>query len=93
VTKHDICQHFGIGGGTFETWRHRKIIPPPYGGKTRQAFYGQAHIDAIQAHFDLRHHNVSTKEAVAFCLEAGITLPQYVAWREKSLREFRLGIA
>jgi transposase-like protein len=92
VTVTDICQRYGISPHTLAKWRERGLVPRPFGWG-RGTHYGQIHIEAIEAHLAIKHNNVSIAQAVAYCKEAGITLPEYVKTREQSIRHFGLGVA
>ena len=93
MTIHDLAQRFNVSPRTIHKWRRRGIIPPPLGGR-RHARYGVAHVEAIVAWQALRHHFVSGSEALAHCRENGITLAQYLAQREASVRAFGImGVA
>jgi DNA-binding transcriptional MerR regulator len=88
----ELCSRFGVTRHTVHSWRRRGVIPPPY-GKSKGAFYGRVHVEAIEAHRALQHNNVSTKDAIAFCRESGITLTQYIKTREEAIQTFGIGIA
>jgi hypothetical protein len=92
VTIQDLCDRFGVSPRTIHCWRTRHGFPPPTGGR-RHARYGRVHIEWIVAWQALHHHFVSGQQAVAHCREEGITLPQYVAERERAVRDFGIGVA
>jgi DNA-binding transcriptional MerR regulator len=87
----ELADRFGVSLWTIQTWRKRRIIPPPY-GKNKGAWYGRAHIEAIEAYRALQHNNVTAREAVDYCHETGQTLPQYLKIREASIRTFGIGV-
>ena len=88
----DLCDRFGVTRNTVHSWRKRGVIPPPY-GSGKGAWYGRAHVEAIEAHRALQHNKVSTTDALIFCRETGITLVQYIQQREAAIRSFGIGIA
>jgi DNA-binding transcriptional MerR regulator len=88
----DLCERFRVTRNTVYSWRRRGILPPPY-GKTKGAFYGTAHVEAIEAHRALQHNKTSTKDAVEFCHDSGMSLRTYVQHREEAIRTFGIGIA
>lgn len=92
MTIDEICSRFNISRRTFRYWKREGIIPPAY-GTTRNAWYGQAHIQAIQAHLYLKHTHVVIKDAVALCKEEGISLPEFVEKRKQALIDFPMGVA
>jgi DNA-binding transcriptional MerR regulator len=88
----ELADRFGVSTLTIKSWKQRGIIPPPY-GKNKGAWYGRAHVEAIEAHLALQHNNVSSPAAAAYCREAGITPLQYLRLREQSIRTFGIGVA
>ncbi len=94
MTIRELAERFGVSHRTIHKWRMRGIIPPPFGSRRGPAcYYGQAHIEAIVAWQALHHHFVTGSAALAYCAEAGITLPEYLAEREASVRDFGIGVA
>lgn len=92
MTSRELAARFGVSRRTIHDWIQRGIIPRPR-GYGRWARYGVEHVDAIQAYLALRHHFVSGAAALAHCREHGITLNQYLRERERSVREFGIGVA
>lgn len=94
MTIHELCQRFGITPSTFYVWRRRGIVPPPRGPKRGPGVrYSQEHVAAIEAWLALRHHFVSGSAALAYCRATDITLAQYLAEREASIKLFGIGVA
>ncbi len=94
MTSRDLGERFGVSYRTIQHWRRVGVIPPPFGSKRGPGcYYGQPHIEAIIAWQALHHHFVSGKEAIAHCREKGITLAQYLAEREASVKTFGIGVA
>ena len=94
MSAYELAERFGVSRRTIHEWRRRGIIPPPLGGKRGPtARYGQMHVEAILAWRALRHHFVSGTQALVYCRENDITLVQYLAEREASVREFGIGVA
>lgn len=88
----ELCDRFGVTRNTVHSWRKRGIIPAPF-GQGKGSWYGNPHVEAIEAHRALQHNNVSTQAALAHCRESGITLTQYLKSRELSIQTFGIGIA
>ena len=91
MTIHELAARFNLKPLTIRGYVARRIIPPPY-GTTRNASYGLAHIEAIEAYIALKNNNVYPAQALAHCQEAGISLRQYVLERERSIRLHGIGI-
>jgi len=87
----ELADRFGVSKETIKTWKRRGILPPPY-GKNKGAWYGRAHVEAIEAYRCLQHNNVTARAAVEFCRETGLTLAQYLKTREVSIQTFGIGV-
>jgi DNA-binding transcriptional MerR regulator len=94
VTIQDLCSLFNIKPRTYHLWRarYRDAFPPPR-GHGMYARYDNSHVEALRAFLALRHNNIPATQAVAYCAETGISLTQFVAQRERAIREFGIGIA
>jgi phage terminase Nu1 subunit (DNA packaging protein) len=93
MTMQDLCERFGVSPRTIHDWVQRDIVPRPFGGRGRNASYGQVHVEAIEAWLAHHHHFVSGKDALEFCRENGITLREYHLLRERAIRDFGIGVA
>lgn len=91
MTVHELAARFGVTPKAIQRYRERGIIPPPY-GRTRNARYGLAHVEAIEDYHALKHAFVYPAHALAFCREEGIPLRQYLRDRLQSATDNALGI-
>jgi len=85
VTIQDLVSRFHVSTDTIHKWVQRGIIPPPH-GRTRNARYGHEHVEAIQAHFALKHTSISTTAALEICRQDRITLAQFVKARNDAIK-------
>jgi predicted DNA-binding transcriptional regulator AlpA len=92
VTIDELRAPFGLSRWTIYQYVKRGILPPAT-GTGRGAHWTNAHREALAAWMALRHNNVSGSQAVAFCKEEGISLPDFLKQREASIRTFGIGIA
>ena len=82
---------FGLTRKTIHEWSYRGLIPP-HNGCRKYATYDNRHVEAIRAIRALQDLSPHLTDLGPFLKEEGITIQQYVAQREQSLREHGLGI-
>lgn len=80
---------FGLSRKTINTYVCRGIIPPPR-GRTRNASYTTAHVDALRAYQALKHNNTVLTELGAYLREENLTLVEYVRAREERIKDHGL---
>jgi DNA-binding transcriptional MerR regulator len=93
VTIKELSALFGLSPRTIQDYVYRKILPPARCTGRGARAYGREHVEALRAYMAIRHNNVSAADAVRFCDEEGISLPEFVRRREVSIKTFGIGIA
>lgn len=91
MTVHELAARFNLRPATIRQYTWRGIIPAPY-GKDRNARYGRAHVEAIEAYLALKHAFVYPAHALAHCREEGIPVKQYLLDRLQSATDNALGV-
>jgi DNA-binding transcriptional MerR regulator len=93
LTIDELRERFGLSRTSIYELRRRGVLGPPKGGRGPAAYYTNEHLEAIEAYRALQHTRVFIKDAVAHCAEEGISLPEFVARRQESYRDFQPGVA